>query len=235
MHIAHRIDEFLYELFPDVKPGDNEALKQAVVVFYTYESVKPLVKISDDWVEIEIDTPFISSIRSKFKSVVSLCEAGKYEEAKPILGKLIEQNPTNSEYYRILGQIHSDQGKQEEAINCLIDALRWDPNNGSALLLMGNIFSRFKEDIPTAMKYYDQALISNPTDYITLNNIGANLMQQDQIEEAKRYFQKALEIEKKYPNTLLALSLLAEWVKGRNRGIPTFAAVQKQSLLKEKT
>jgi hypothetical protein len=25
-----------------------------------------------------------------------------------------------------MGQIHSDEGDQEEAINCLIDALRWD-------------------------------------------------------------------------------------------------------------
>ena len=44
-----------------------------------------------------------------------------------MLNKLIEKNPTNSEYHRIMGQILSDEGDQEEAINCLIDALRWDP------------------------------------------------------------------------------------------------------------
>jgi hypothetical protein len=32
-----------------------------------------------------------------------------------------------------MGQILSDEGGQEEAINCLIDALRWDPKNGYAL------------------------------------------------------------------------------------------------------
>ena len=39
-----------------------------------------------------------------------------------------------------MGQILSDEGDQEEAINCLIDAPRWDSKNGYALLMMGNIF-----------------------------------------------------------------------------------------------
>jgi tetratricopeptide (TPR) repeat protein len=54
-----------------------------------------------------------------------------------------------------MGQILSDEGDQEEAINCLIDALRWDSKNAWALVMMGNIFAKYKNDIPTAMKYYD--------------------------------------------------------------------------------
>ncbi|MBK8669134.1 MAG: hypothetical protein IPN89_06580 [Saprospiraceae bacterium] len=64
---------------------------------------------------------------------------GKYADAKPILKKLIEKNPAISEYHRIMGQILSDEGDQDEAINCLIDSLRWDSKNGWALLMMGNI------------------------------------------------------------------------------------------------
>lgn len=109
-----------------------------------------------------------------------------------------------------MGQILSDEGDQEEAINCLIDALRWDSKNGWALLMMGNIFAKFKNDIPTAMKYYDQALVANPNDNITINNIGANLMQQGKIEEAKKYFWEALKINNDYPNSHFALSTIAE-------------------------
>ena len=108
-----------------------------------------------------------------------------------------------------MGQILSDEGDQEEAINCLIDALRWDSKNGWALLMMGNIFAKFKDDIPTAMTYYDQALIANPNDNITMNNIGANLMNQGKNEEAKKYFWEAIKINDKYPNTHYALSLIA--------------------------
>lgn len=109
-----------------------------------------------------------------------------------------------------MGQILSDEGDQEEAINCLIDALRWDSKNCWALLMMGNIFAKFKDDVPTAMKYYDQALIANPKDNITINNIGANLMQQGKLEEAKKYFWEAIKINDKYPNTHFALGMIAE-------------------------
>ena len=109
-----------------------------------------------------------------------------------------------------MGQILSDEGDQEEAINSLIDALRWDPKNGWALLMMGNIFAKFKDDVPTAMKYYDQSLIANPNDNITINNIGANLLQQGKLEEAKKYFWKALQINDQYPNTHFALGMIAD-------------------------
>lgn len=109
-----------------------------------------------------------------------------------------------------MGQILSEEGDQEEAINFLIDALRWDSKNGYALLMMGNIQAKFLEDIPTAMKYYDQALIANPNDNITINNIGANLMQQGKFEEAKKYFWEAIKIDDKYPNTHFALGMVAE-------------------------
>jgi tetratricopeptide (TPR) repeat protein len=60
------------------------------------------------------------------------------------------------------------------------------------------------------MKYYDQALIVNPNDNITINNIGGNLLMQDKIEEAKKYFWEALRINDKYPNTHFALGMIAE-------------------------
>ncbi len=177
--------------------------------FYTYGPFKPKVIIENECVKIEIDAPSIISQESDYKKVIGFCENGKYSEAKPILKNLIDKNPTNSEYHRIMGQILSDEGDQEEAINCLIDSLRWDSKNGWALLMMGNIFAKFKDDVPTAMKYYDQALIANPSDNITMNNIGANLMNQGKNEEAKKYFWEAIKINNKYPNTHYALGLIA--------------------------
>ena len=88
--------------------------------------------------------------------------------------------------------------------------MRWDSKNGWALLMMGNIIAKYKHDIPTAMKYYDQALKVNPNDHIAINNIGANLMQQGKIEEAKKYFYEALKINRNYPNTHFALGMIAE-------------------------
>ena len=165
--------------------------------------------IDDEWVTIDIDTPTILSQEADYRKTVALCEKGNFTAAKPILSSLIQKNPTNSEYHRIMGQILSDEGNQEEAINCLIDALRWDPKNGWALLMMGNIFAKFKDDVPTAMKYYDQALIANPNNYISIVNIGYLLYEQHQLAEAKKYLYGALKINDTYPNCHFALALIA--------------------------
>lgn len=160
-------------------------------------------------VTIELDTPSILTQESEYRKAVDLCEKGRFPEAKSILRSLIQINPSVSEYHRILGQSLSIEGDQDEAINCLIDSLRWDSRNGFALVMLGNIFGRFKNDMPTAMKYYDQAVTVNPNDSIALNNIGAFLLEGRKYQEAKKYFLQALAINPKYPNIHHALGVIA--------------------------
>jgi tetratricopeptide (TPR) repeat protein len=212
MQIIHKIDDFLLELFPKYEKSNNdlEVLKDEITKYYTYGPYKPTVNFDGEFVIIHIDTPSILNQNEEYRKVVSLCERGKYDEAKIILKPLIQKNPTNSEYHRILGQVFSDQGDQEEAINSLIDALRWDPKNGYALTMMGNIFAKHKNDIDTAMKYYDQALKINPEDHIATNNIGANLLMLDKTKESIEYLEKAYELNKDYPNTSYGLHLAYE-------------------------
>ncbi|HCY77638.1 MAG TPA: hypothetical protein DHV28_17135 [Ignavibacteriales bacterium] len=209
MQIIHILDDFFYSLFP-VNVGDKEQIIKFLTDYYTFSVFKPKVTITGNLVTVDVDTSLILSQDNDFKRTVSLCEQGKFDEAKPILENLIEKNPTNSEYHRIMGQILSDEGNQDEAINSLINALRWDSKNGWALLLMGNIFAKFKDDVRTARIYYDQALIAKPNDVTTLNNIGVNFLQLDKIEEAKQYFLKAVKINDQYPNALYALGKISE-------------------------
>ena len=208
MQIIHKIDDFLHSIFPDL--NNEKEIVKAMEEFYSYGPYKPKVIIKEGFVIIEIDVNTIANQENDYRKVITLCENGKFSDAKPILLNLIEKNPTNSEYHRILGQVLSDEGETEEAINSLIYALRWDSKNAYALVMMGNIFARDKNDIETAMKYYDQALVVKPNDNITINNIGANLLQQNKFEEAKKYFYKALELDSNYPNTHYALAMIAD-------------------------
>jgi len=208
MQIIHKIDDFFFNIFPNLNFKQNEQIIQFLEEFYTFGSYKPKINIFDGYVKIEIDVSKISSQQTEYKKVVYLCENGKFNEAKPILNELIKKDPTNSYYYRIMGQILSEENNQEAAIDSLIDALRWNPKNNWALIMMGNIFAKFKNDIDTAMKYYDQALIVNPNDNITLNNIAANLMQLGKTQQAKKFFQEAVKINDKFPNTHFALGMI---------------------------
>ena len=233
MQIIHKIDEFLFTIFPKLKwGGGNSLIVSELENYYAFGPFKPKVTLDNEWVTIQIDTSTILSQDADYRKTVALCEKGNYADAKPILKNLIEKNPTNSEYHRIMGQILSDEGDQEEAINCLIDSLRWDSKNGWALLMMGNIFAKFKNDVPTAMKYYDQALVANPNDNIAINNIGANLLQQGNLEEAKKYFWEALKINDQYPNTHFALGMIAE--KENDLQSAFFSSIQAIRLNKNK-
>lgn len=221
MTITFNIDDFLFEIFP-VKKENLKELEEFLKRFYTEGPFEPKVEITEDFVKIEIDTKRINEDKKSYQKLVELCEKGEFSKAKPLAKALIDKSPGVSEYHRILGQILSDEGDQEEAINCLIDALRWNPKNEWALLMMANIFTKFKEDIDTAMKYYDQVLVVKPNDNIALNNIGANLMQLGKTEEALQYFIKAIKINPNYPNTHYVLSLVSE-MKGDFQGAFKYA------------
>ncbi len=75
--------------------------------------------------------------------------------------------------------------------------------------MMGNIFAKYKRDVDTALKYYDQALIANITDFISLTNVGFLLMQQGKREEAKKYLWEAIKINAQYANTHVVLAMIA--------------------------
>jgi Tfp pilus assembly protein PilF len=227
MRIIHKIDDFLHTIFPNIKDENN--IINVLEDFYSYGSHTPKVKIENGFVIVDIDITKIASQENAFRKAIAFCENGKFADAKPLLQNLVQQNPTNSECHRIIGQIHSDEGDQDEAINSLIDALRWDSKNAYALVMMGNIFAKFKNDIETAMKYYDQALIAKPDDNITINNIGANLLQQNKFEEAKKYFHKALSLDGKYPNTHYALAIIANQEEDLNSAFYSFIQTAKYS------
>ncbi len=209
MQIIHKIDNFLFTIFPALAK-DHDSIIPTLENYYTYGPFKPKITIDDDIVKIDVDLPEINSQDADYKKMIDLSEKGKYTEAKPILQKLIEKNPTISEYHRILGQILSDQGDQEEAINSLIDALRWDSKNKWALMMMGNIFAKYKDDTETALKYYNQAIVANVQDHISLTNIAFLLMKKNKNEEAKNYLWEAIKINNQFPNTHFLLAIIAE-------------------------
>ena len=212
MIIFHKIDDFLFKLFPKTgeQINNTETLKKVLSDYYTFGPFCPKVDIEGEVIKIAIDTSSIVKQKDAFDTATRYCERGQFKKAKPIFNKLIKKNPTVSEYHRNLGQIYSEEGNQDKAINCLIDALRWDPKNAYALIMMGNIFGKHLNDIETAMTYYKQALKVNPQDHISMNNIGANLMQLGRTNEAEEYFEKALKINDSYPNTLYALAMIQE-------------------------
>ena len=207
MQIFHPLDDFFFALFPNLKGGGKNLIISELQNYYTHEGVVPQVEIQDNVAVISFKTPLKSSEEKDYQQVIQWCEKGNYAQAKPLLQKLIAQNPSKSEYHRILGQILSDEGHPNLAINTLIDALKWDTQNNYALIMMGNIYARDLDDVEGAMIFYDQVVKNNPKDYIALNNIGANLLRQNKATEAIKYFEKAHQNNPNYANIYAGLGM----------------------------
>ena len=120
--------------------------------------------------------------------------------------ELVKEEPTNSEAWRVLAQVHWIQMHEaDKAYDELIEALKHDPQNIWALILMGNLLSKEKDDIEHAKEYYDKVLEYYPKNAIAINNIGAIYMERDDFEGAARYMEKALEADNTYTNSYYGL------------------------------
>jgi tetratricopeptide (TPR) repeat protein len=209
MTIKYPINNFLHEIFP-TEERTIDSVKKAIVKHHAQGVVSPTIEEKEGQLIVTLDTATAEIENKKFRKLIALCDQRKFTDAEQLAKQLIAENPKISEYHRILGQIQSENGDQEAAIDTLIDALRNDPYNEWALLMMGNIQAKYKKDIDTALHYFNQSLSCNSNDPITMTSIGFLLQEKGRLEEAVNFCHIAIEINPKFPNTHLTLAFIAE-------------------------
>lgn len=147
-------------------------------------------------------------MQDKLQYALDLCNKHKFDEALPILEEILKIDPQNSEAWRTLAQVHwFYQHKPEKAYDELIEALRCNPKNIWALVLMGNLLTKEKNDVDHAKLYYDKVLEFYPDNAIAINNIGATYMERKDYEGALPFMEKALDIDDSYANSYYGLGL----------------------------
>ncbi len=145
---------------------------------------------------------------SKLQQAIELCNKSEFEKAVPLLENSLKDNPNDSEAWRLLAQIHwTHYHEPDKAYDELIESLKIEPKNIWALILMGNLLTKEKNDIVHAKEYYDKVLTYHPDNAIAINNIGANYMERNDYEGALPYMEKALSLDDKYTNCYYGLGL----------------------------
>lgn len=208
MKILYRVDDFLYQIFPELRGiSSDEALVKAIQNKYSTEGYTPSVDLSDGVIQIDLDLEQAKEAQDTFDQIVKNAEQGEFNKAKELIKTLIKKGSRNAEVYRIYGQILSEEGDPDGGINQLIESLKWNPQNTNALLMMGNIYASAKNDIETAEVFYRKVMEYESKNYLALNNIAGIIAKSGNFEKALKYFKKAHEINPKYPNTLYGLAL----------------------------
>lgn len=147
-------------------------------------------------------------MKDRMQEVLGLCNKKEFNKAVILLEDILKDEPQNSEAWRLLAQVHwINMNMPDQAMDELIESLKIDPKNIWALVLMGNLLVREKNDFEHGKNYYDKVLEYYPNNAIALNNIGATYMEKENYEEALVYLKKALDIDDTYANSYYGVSL----------------------------
>lgn len=186
---------------------DPIKLKEKLVEYFTIDGFKAKVIVDGDWVIVRVDEQEIKEAEKRFEGITSLCDKGKFNDAKTAIKEFLKSYPRYSDAYRVLAQIYMQDGLIEDAINTNIEALRCNPRNGWALLLMGNLFGKYKNDTTTAENYYNKILEYCPDNAIACNNIAAVMLERKEYDKAIPIFKHVLDVNEKYGNAYYGLAL----------------------------
>jgi tetratricopeptide (TPR) repeat protein len=106
-----------------------------------------------------------------------------------------------------LGMLDAQEGRSEEAISALKEALRLNASYTIALENLGNVY-RQQHRWAEAQSTLEQALKTDPNDAGVNYSLGMTFAQQDDTRQAERYFDTALGLRPDYPEALNNLGVL---------------------------
>ena len=151
------------------------------------------VTIDGDYVKVKVDQKDLEQSQQEFNEITALCEKRQFKEAHSRLELFLKKHSRHSEGYRILAQMEMEAGNIDKAIDIDIEALRCDPKNIWALILMGNLYSKYKDNYEIGRTYYDSVLKYSPDNFIAINNVAALMMENEDYVSAIPLFEKSLE------------------------------------------
>ena len=159
-----------------------------------------------------------------FKRGNKKAQRGDYKSAIQLFKRTLEILPAHTDARRNLAMAYLESGNQDEALNHLIDVLRLNPKDVWGLLLLGNIYSKYKNDFDSAEPFYKKAYEINPHDPYLLNNYAALKIDKGEIEESERMFRESIEADPRYPNSSFGLALLC---KNQNKFSESLKVIEK--------
>lgn len=127
-----------------------------------------------------------SKISSPFAEGEKLLRNGRVQEAKSTILEELEQNPSSSEGYTLLGLACTQTKDYQEAFDAFGHALKLNPKSAKVRNNLGNLYVA-EAKLDQAEGEFRQALHVNPTDHDGNYNLGLVLLAKKQPAEAIPY------------------------------------------------
>ena len=123
---------------------------------------------------------------------------GRFEEAERTFLKIIELDPTYDEALFSLGELYIDMKKPDESENALLRALKLQPDKEKIHRELGYLYYVVRKEPLRAEPYYRRAIVLDPKNPSSFNNLGQILMESGRLDEAYEMLRKAIEVNPKH-------------------------------------
>jgi predicted Zn-dependent protease len=125
---------------------------------------------------------------------LSAWKAGNLDQAESAFVRAHELDPKHVKTLLNLARVNLDQGKPQDALGRVKDAIALDSTSGEAYRLMGRVRGALNEP-NEAVAAYRVALSRDPNDVWSMNNMGLLMIQQGKNEEALGPLARAVQID----------------------------------------
>lgn len=151
--------------------------------------------------------------KKEVQKVYTYYKAGKLQEAKKEVQKLLLKDANNTTLLTLLAASHEALKEKEEAIECYTKILTINPNDFSVYNNLGLLYFN-SYDFKSAESMYFKALKLNPNHATLYLNLGNLYLEKEEYKEAEQFYFKAIELGY---NTYLIFFSLAKLYMALNK------------------
>lgn len=159
-------------------------------------------------IQLEAPSSTDSQVRKMREKAVAAANRGRYSQAAQLYQRLVDQRPHDPDARRELGMSYLEMGEVDPAEQHVLEALRLDPQDAYAHLLLGNIYLEHRQNTAVAERFYRRAAAIKPDDPYLLSNYGGLLARQGDYENARANFEQAIAAAPGYPNAYFNLAVM---------------------------
>jgi Flp pilus assembly protein TadD len=136
-------------------------------------------------------------------------KSGRIAEAEPLLRQLATERPDDAGLHLQLGRVLAAQGKKDEAITEIQNALKLSPSDSEAQRDLADLLKESGK-LPDAENTYRDLVKSSPNDAELHHSLGEILLKQHNFSEAEQEFRTAVRLKPDFGAAYGSLAIAAD-------------------------
>lgn len=210
--------EFDLALLPAAaRQAGTEAFREAVTTYYkdAYREAGGRVDVAFSEGLIEVSWQPQADQLPASATIAEHLQAGRYDEAIPLLLTRLQLEPDHVESLYNLGMVYSDRGQLKEARELLERAVELDPGFANAQVALGVAALR-ANDVDAAQAPLEKAVVLEPRNPYALRTLGQVHLMRNDPEAALPHLRSAASVASEDPIALFTLAQCLMGVEGEN-------------------